>query len=692
MYKSFYQLQTNPFSLTPDLKFCYCHTGYMQAREYLDYALELGEGFVMVTGRPGTGKTTLVESFLATLNMDRVKAARIAASGLDAEDLLRTVAYAYNLEAEGQDKATLRHHIKQFFEEQLRSGRRALLIIDEAQGLPRPALEELRLLSDLQAGSHQLLQLFLVGQEELREQMSSPEMDHFQQRVIANYHLVPLDLMESRAYMEFRLRQAGWLGNPEITGDAVLDIFRFSRGVPRHINKLCNRLLLLGYGMGSDKLDSGDVQTIAEEMDDELLRPIATNQSGEVAIAETLDIPEITPDLLSDLAIRMKERVFAKAAAMPAVAVAPGPANLSAPAGSAGHAQDHTTFRESSNDWTTLLTTITGCQEKLVPSAVMLIVAALSISMVMDNSEEEVGRQVAMLTVEPESPALLPADTSSSEQQMIASSIPVDTQQTPTAPVMMTEAVLSDALQTAPAPGDTILQLVLEDKLQSTAAGSAQEQRATLSVTDEMPERPIAYVKPMQGTTEQVPVDEVVSKVASVADMTADNELQADASREAEIEDLIAQGRRALEDDRLLTPAWDSAYLYFQSTLKLEPDNAEAIEGISQIVEHYVLLTNKALAKQDRMAADRYIARGLSIEPDNGELLALKEELQVASDSTDVPIIRLGLEDNAASQVEDTRKRTGNFFTLIKAFFASNTKAHPEVLATNQKTSSYLYE
>ena len=275
MYEAFYHLNTNPFRITPDPKFCFSHAGYKSAREYLDYALKLGEGFIMVTGRPGTGKTTLAETFLKDLDPTRVLAERVAVSGLETDDLLRAVAYAYGIEASGLDKATLRHRIQQHFILQEQRGRRALLIIDEAQELPSSSLEELRLLADLQAGSRPLLQLFLVGQEALRDLMSTPGMNQFQQRIIATCHLKPLGLRETREYIKHRLYQAGWKGDPELTGAALLAIHQRSRGVARHINKLCNRLLVLGYGKGKHILDEEEAQAIYVELREEQLTPVA---------------------------------------------------------------------------------------------------------------------------------------------------------------------------------------------------------------------------------------------------------------------------------------------------------------------------------------------------------------------------------------------------------------------------------
>ncbi len=288
MYETFYHLNTNPFRLTPDPKFCFSHAGYKSAREYLDYALRLGEGFIMVTGRPGTGKTTLAETFLKDLDSTKVSAKRVAVSGLEADDLLRAVAFAFGIEASGLDKATLRHRIQQHFILQEQRGRRALLIIDEAQGLPSSSLEELRLLADLQSGSRPLLQLFLVGQETLRDLMSTPGMDQFQQRIVATCHLKPLGLQETRAYIKHRLYQAGWKGDPELTWAALLAIYQWTRGVPRHINKFCNRLLLLGYGKGKHTLDEEEVQTIYLELREEQLTPLGSAQEPSDDFSATL--------------------------------------------------------------------------------------------------------------------------------------------------------------------------------------------------------------------------------------------------------------------------------------------------------------------------------------------------------------------------------------------------------------------
>ena len=308
MFESFYKLSTNPFRLTPDPKFCFRHPSHNQAYAYLQYALRLGEGFILVTGRPGIGKTTLAEVFLTEIKHSEVVAARVASANVEAADLLRVVAYSYGIDVAGLDKATIVLYLEQFFIQQTRSGKRVLLIIDEAQGLPHTALEELRVLADLQKDSNPLLQLFLVGQEKLRDLMREPEMEQFQQRVIGACHLEPLGLTETRSYIGHRLRKAGWKGDPELTGAAVLSLYQYSKGVPRHVNKICTRLLLHGMLGEKHELHKADVLTVADELRAEQLAPMELDETVSADAAET--VPELESGSLSiaDLALRADQQ------------------------------------------------------------------------------------------------------------------------------------------------------------------------------------------------------------------------------------------------------------------------------------------------------------------------------------------------------------------------------------------------
>lgn len=307
MYETFYNLTATPFRLTPDPRFCFSHSSYAGARAYLQYAFELGEGFIILTGRPGAGKTTLIESFLKELETGAVAKARIATANLETSDLLRLVAFAYDIEAEGLDKATVLRRLAQHFSALMHRGWRVLLVIDEAQGLSRSALEELRLLADLQEDARPLLQIFLVGQEKLRSLMREPDTEQLQQRVIGTCRLGPMGLVETKYYVRHRLCRAGWTGDPELTGAAILAIFQYSGGIPRHINKICTRLLLQGFLENKHILDKDDVQAIAGELDEEQLAPMGGN--GQSLLVEAADGPvPVSPDnpvSLSDLAVRV---------------------------------------------------------------------------------------------------------------------------------------------------------------------------------------------------------------------------------------------------------------------------------------------------------------------------------------------------------------------------------------------------
>jgi len=199
MYEAFYKLKTEPFRLSPDHKFCFEHKGYARARAYMAYAFRRSEGFVMITGRPGTGKTTLVGELIDGLSRDNVFVANLVCTQLQADDLLKSVAYSFGIGSTNLDKAELLQRLTVLLNRWHRESRRALLIVDEAQDLTLSAVEELRLLTNIQLGGQPLLQIFLLGQPELRDLILSPEMEQVHQRIVAASHIEGLEQGETEA-------------------------------------------------------------------------------------------------------------------------------------------------------------------------------------------------------------------------------------------------------------------------------------------------------------------------------------------------------------------------------------------------------------------------------------------------------------------------------------------------------------
>ena len=271
MYENFYHLKAEPFRLSPDHRFCFNHQSYAKAKAYMQYAFERAEGFVMVTGRPGTGKSTLVNDLVDTLSSSGAKVAKLVSTQLEASDLLRMVAHSFGMQTESLDKATILQRLDKLLMSHHNDGRRALLIIDEAQDLSMSAMEELRLLTNLQLNSQPLIQIFLLGQEELRSLVQSPGMEQVQQRLVAACHLEQLKEDETKAYIIHRLEQVGWQGDPAISNTVYPIIFRFTAGIPRRINQICSRLFLHGSVEGSHKLGVEDVRTVISELQQEQL-------------------------------------------------------------------------------------------------------------------------------------------------------------------------------------------------------------------------------------------------------------------------------------------------------------------------------------------------------------------------------------------------------------------------------------
>lgn len=268
MYDQFYGFTGRPFQLTPDPSFYFESGTHRKAMSYLGYGLAQGEGFIVITGDIGTGKTTLVGHLMNTIDPNRLTAVKLVSTQVEGDDLLRLVAEQFGIEWEGQSKAELLRAMEQYLREQARAGRRTLLIVDEGQNLAISALEELRMLSNFQLGGHSLLQIFLLGQPEFRQTLfHSPTLEQLRQRVIATHHLDPMEPEEVEPYILHRLGKVGWTGNPSFSPDAFEEIFDYSEGVPRKLNVLVSRLLLFGAVEQLNRITGQHVRDVIGEIE-----------------------------------------------------------------------------------------------------------------------------------------------------------------------------------------------------------------------------------------------------------------------------------------------------------------------------------------------------------------------------------------------------------------------------------------
>ncbi|WP_340587545.1 XrtA/PEP-CTERM system-associated ATPase [Erythrobacter alti] len=293
MFDNFYGLTGKPFQLTPDPEFYFRSITHRKALSYLGYGLAQGEGFIVITGEIGSGKSTLVAHMMENLDTNAVTVAQIVTSKLDEEEVVHVVAGAMGLDVEGHDKATALTEIESFLHDEARAGRRCLLVVDESQNLSVEALEELRMFSNFQLGSHPLLQTLLLGQPEFRTTIQSdPGLEQLRQRVIAAHHLEPMQKNEIEAYILHRLKKVGWAGNPEFDQRVFADMYEASGGIPRRVNQIANRLMLLGAVEERSRIDASMLQSVMAEIDSESAFPEAppspTAVEGKVADAATI--------------------------------------------------------------------------------------------------------------------------------------------------------------------------------------------------------------------------------------------------------------------------------------------------------------------------------------------------------------------------------------------------------------------
>jgi putative secretion ATPase (PEP-CTERM system associated) len=273
MYHEYYGLTDRPFQLTPDARFWFGSRTHKKAMAYLGYGLAQGEGFIVITGDIGAGKSTLVGHLMATIDRSRLNAINIVSTQVEGDDMLRLAAQGMGLFTDGVAKAQLLERVERHLEDEARLGKRSLLIVDEAQNLSLSALEELRMLSNFQVGGQALLQIFLLGQPEFRDKLAGESLEQVRQRVIATHHLEPMEPNEVEPYIVHRLKTVGWVGNPVIEIPAFAELYRHTGGVPRKINQFAARLLLHAAVEELDTIDADTVLAVAEDLQDDAAHP-----------------------------------------------------------------------------------------------------------------------------------------------------------------------------------------------------------------------------------------------------------------------------------------------------------------------------------------------------------------------------------------------------------------------------------
>ncbi|TAD77566.1 MAG: general secretion pathway protein [Sphingomonadales bacterium] len=267
MYEQFYGFSGRPFQLTPDPQFYFESISHKKAMSYLGYGLSQGEGFIVITGEVGAGKSTLVAHLMERIDPNALTVAQVVTSALDGGEIVHVVAQAFGLAVEGHDKAGALGALERFFQDEARAGRRCLLIVDECQNLELNALEELRMLSNFQLGSHPLLQSLLLGQPEFRRTVAQhPGLEQLRQRIIASHHLEALDAGEVEHYVIHRLSHVGWDGHPRFETGLLDALYLQTGGIPRRVNQVMNRLLLLGAIEERDSLSLAMLEEVLAEM------------------------------------------------------------------------------------------------------------------------------------------------------------------------------------------------------------------------------------------------------------------------------------------------------------------------------------------------------------------------------------------------------------------------------------------
>jgi general secretion pathway protein A len=269
VYLEFYGLQMAPFDITPNPRFLFHSAKHREAFNHLLYGIRERKGFVQLTGEVGSGKTTLCRALLEQLD-GHYSTALILNPVLNADELIRAIGMEYGLNVRGLDRMETLAAISDYLLHQTLAGKETVLIIDEAQNLTEELLEQVRLISNFETDDRKLVQIVLMGQPELRDRLNSHQLRQLRQRITVRYHLKPLTRNEVGRYIQHRLVLAGSQGVPTFTGPAIWRVFRYSKGIPRLVNAVCDKALLAGFVAQSNRINYWMVGRAIRELEGDI--------------------------------------------------------------------------------------------------------------------------------------------------------------------------------------------------------------------------------------------------------------------------------------------------------------------------------------------------------------------------------------------------------------------------------------
>lgn len=264
MYKDFFGLEIMPFNTTPDAMFFFASEQHKEALARLKYAIDERKGFILITGEIGSGKTTVCHTLISQLDR-HVKTALITNTRLTGKELLKEICTEFEIDCSKSSRLELLHKLNDFLITQLAQDNNAVIIIDEAQNLTPRILEEIRLISNLETDKEKLVQIILMGQPELSEKLELPTLKQLKQRIVSRYHIYPMNTEESKRYIDHRLKIAGAEGSRIFQPDAIDDVIRYSGGIPRLINIICDQALVQAYSQDKHKIDSKIIREVIVE-------------------------------------------------------------------------------------------------------------------------------------------------------------------------------------------------------------------------------------------------------------------------------------------------------------------------------------------------------------------------------------------------------------------------------------------